>query len=265
LREQARRLIDRVDTASVLDLGYSTAVTRSVFEHRAVVLAKDSTTLRAGLEAIASGTPSSDVVTGVVTGGGTPRSVFVFPGQGTQWAGMAADLLDESPVFAQAMARCEALLAEHLDWNLTDLIRQTDNAPSLEREDVVQPACFAVMVSLAELWKSMGVEPHAVIGHSQGEIAAAVVCGALSLEDGVRVVALRARLIERELAGHSGMLSLTLPLAETEQRITGWGNQLSVAVIAGPTSTVIAGPLDQIQTALTACETEGIRARRVPI
>ncbi|WP_430980973.1 SDR family NAD(P)-dependent oxidoreductase [Streptomyces luteoverticillatus] len=265
LREQARRLIDRVDAASVLDLGYSTAVTRSVFEHRAVVLAKDSTTLRAGLEAIASGTPSSDVVTGVVTGGGTPRSVFVFPGQGTQWAGMAADLLDESPVFAAAMARCEALLAEHLDWNLTDLIRQTDNAPSLEREDVVQPACFAVMVSLAELWKSMGVEPHAVIGHSQGEIAAAVVCGALSLEDGVRVVALRARLIERELAGHSGMLSLTLPLAETEQRITGWGDQLSVAVIAGPTSTVIAGPLDQIETALTACETEGIRARRVPI
>ncbi|MCC3779714.1 SDR family NAD(P)-dependent oxidoreductase, partial [Streptomyces sp. UNOB3_S3] len=119
LREQAQRLIDRVDTASVPDLGYSTAVTRSVFEHRAVVLAQDSATLRAGLEAVASGAPSSDVVTGVVAGGGTPRSVFVFPGQGTQWAGMAAQLLDESPVFAASMARCETLLAEHLDWKLT--------------------------------------------------------------------------------------------------------------------------------------------------
>ncbi|AZQ70587.1 SDR family NAD(P)-dependent oxidoreductase [Streptomyces luteoverticillatus] len=260
LREQARRLIERVDAASVLDLGYSTAVTRSVFEHRAVVLARDSVTLRAGLEAVAAG---ESPLTGVAAG--EVRTVFVFPGQGTQWAGMAADLLDESPVFAAAMARCEALLAEHLDWNLTDLIRQTDNAPSLEREDVVQPACFAVMVSLAELWKTLGVEPDAVIGHSQGEIAAAVVCGALSLEDGARVVALRARLIERELAGHSGMVSLTLPLAETEQRMTGWGDQLSVAVIAGPTSTVIAGPLDQIETVLSVCESEGIRARRVPI
>ncbi|MEU7489690.1 SDR family NAD(P)-dependent oxidoreductase, partial [Streptomyces sp. NPDC042319] len=261
LRDQAHRLIDHIDdTTRLLDLGYSTATSRSVFEHRAVVLAEDHASLRTGLEAVAAGQAP---LTGVTAG--DPRTVFVFPGQGTQWAGMAAQLLDESPVFAATMARCEALLGEHLDWKLTDLIRQTDDAPSLEREDVVQPACFAVMISLAEAWKSLGITPDAVIGHSQGEIAAAVVCGALTLEDGARIIALRARLIERELAGHSGMVSLALPLTEVEQRMPAWGDRLSIAVTAGPTSTVVAGPLDQIDTVLSTCEAEGIHARRVPI
>ncbi|MEU7488464.1 SDR family NAD(P)-dependent oxidoreductase [Streptomyces sp. NPDC042319] len=261
LRAQARQLIDHIDdTTRLLDLGYSTATSRSVFEHRAVILAEDHASLRTGLEAVAAGQAP---LTGVTAG--DPRTVFVFPGQGTQWAGMAAQLLDESPVFAATMARCEALLGEHLDWKLTDLIRQTDDAPSLEREDVVQPACFAVMISLAEAWKSLGITPDAVIGHSQGEIAAAVVCGALTLEDGARIIALRARLIERHLAGHSGMASLALPLTEVEQRMPTWGDRLTIAVTAGPTSTVVAGPLDQIDTVLSTCEAEGIHARRVPI
>ncbi|MEK8168973.1 acyltransferase domain-containing protein [Streptomyces sp. M19] len=111
--------------------------------------------------------------------------MFVFPGQGSQWVGMAVELLDSSPVFAARMAECDQALSAFVDWSLLDVVR----AGEFEQVDVVQPVLWAVMVSLAEVWKSVGVTPDAVVGHSQGEIAAAVVAGGLSLEDGARVVA----------------------------------------------------------------------------
>src|SRR5207302_3762020 len=135
---------------------------------------------------------------------------FVFPGQGAQWEGMALELLESSPVFAEELRACGEALSAFVDWELDDVLRRAPGAPSLERVDVVQPALFAVMVSLARLWRSFGVEPAAVVGHSQGEIAAAHVAGALSLDDAARVVALRSQAVRDELAGHGGMVSLAL-------------------------------------------------------
>ncbi|AQA10005.1 hypothetical protein BV401_05340 [Streptomyces malaysiensis subsp. malaysiensis] len=137
--------------------------------------------------------------------------MLVFPGQGSQWVGMAAGLLESSPVFAERVGECAAALAPFVEWSLGDVLRGGEGAAeALERVDVVQPALFAVMVSLAELWRSYGVEPAAVIGHSQGEIAAACVAGALSLEDAARVVALRSKAL-RALSGRGGMVSVSLP------------------------------------------------------
>ncbi|MET8682481.1 SDR family NAD(P)-dependent oxidoreductase, partial [Streptomyces sp. NPDC004647] len=188
-----------------------------------------------------------------------------FPGQGSQWVGMGARLLDESPVFAERIAECAAALGAFVDWSLEEVLRGADGAPSLERVDVVQPASFAVMVSLADLWRAHGVEPSAVVGHSQGEIAAAVVSGALSLEDGARVVALRSQAIGRMLAGRGGMMSVPLPVDEVESRLEDWQGRVSVAAVNGPHSVVVSGEpgaLDELSALLTA---EEVRIRRVAV
>ena len=132
--------------------------------------------------------------------------VLVFPGQGSQWVGMGRRLYGSRPVFAGQMDVCGAALAGWVDWSLMDVVRGEGGA-GLERVDVVQPVLWAVMVSLARLWRSAGVVLDAVIGHSQGEIAAACVAGALSLEDGAAVVALRSRLLV-SLAGGGAMVSV---------------------------------------------------------
>ena len=163
--------------------------------------------------------PSAGVVTGVALG--TGRTVFVFPGQGGQWAGMGRELAASSPVFAARLAECGRALAPHVDWSLEDVLAGADGAPGLDRADVVQPALWAVMVSLAAVWQAAGVVPDAVAGHSQGEIAAAYVAGILSLEDAAAVVALRSRALVA-LAGRGGMVSVAEPAAAVAGRLAAW-------------------------------------------
>ncbi|MEU3416906.1 type I polyketide synthase, partial [Streptomyces sp. NPDC006658] len=232
---------------------------RSVFEHRGVVVGRDRGEVLAGLEVLASGGVAPGVVSGVGVAG--RRVVFVFPGQGSQWVGMAAGLWESSSVFAGAMERCEAALAPFVDWSLSAVVRGEEGAPGFDRVDVVQPVLFAVMVSLAELWRSCGVEPAAVVGHSQGEIAAACVSGALSLEDAARVVALRSGALG-VLAGRGGMVSVALPV-ERVQGLLGEG--LSVAAVNGPATTVVSGDVDALDALLVRCEADGVRARRIPV
>ncbi|WP_344340770.1 type I polyketide synthase, partial [Streptomyces rhizosphaericus] len=204
LRGQAERLLGQLasavdDSAVVVDVGYSLAATRSLFDHRAVLVGEDHEELLRGLEAVMRGGTAPSVVRGVA--GRAGKTVFVFPGQGAQWMGMAVGLLESSPVFAEAIGECETALSAYVDWSLTEVLRGADGAPGFDRVDVVQPVLFAVMVSLAKLWRSMGVEPDAVMGHSQGEIAAACVAGALSLQDAAKVVTLRSQAIAAGLAG----------------------------------------------------------------
>ncbi|MGW1402897.1 type I polyketide synthase, partial [Streptomyces sp. NPDC002405] len=267
LREQADRLLTHLVTAvpaaRPIDVGLSLATSRALFEHRAVVVPPAGTDPLEALRAVAADGPSGVVARGVADVEG--RTVFVFPGQGSQWVGMGAQLLDESPAFAERIAECAAALAEFTDWNLIDVLRGVEGAPTLERVDVVQPASFAVMVSLAAVWRAQGVEPDAVVGHSQGEIAAAVVSGALSLRDGARVVALRSQAIGRSLAGRGGMMSVALPVAEVEARLEAFGGRVSVAAENGPRSSVVAGEpeaLDELHAQLTA---EEVRARRIAV
>ncbi|GAA1643007.1 type I polyketide synthase [Actinoplanes couchii] len=252
VRAQARALAAHLrDTdADPRDVAYSLLATRAALPHRGAVVAGGRDELIAAL----------DTLSGTTVARGQEKPVFVFPGQGSQWPEMALGLLDGSPVFAARLRACAEALRPYTDWDLIDVLRAGD----LDRVDVVQPALWAMMVSLAELWRAHGVEPAAVVGHSQGEIAAAVVAGGLSLEDGARVVALRSRAITA-LAGRGGMASIGSPVAEVRERIAAWGELLSVATVNGPYSAVVAGDPVALDELVAACTTDGVRAKRVDV
>ncbi|WP_138906192.1 type I polyketide synthase [Streptomyces chryseus] len=263
LDAQADRLLPRTEHLGSVAVGQALAFDRAQLDRRAVVVGADREELTAGLKALAAGESAAELVTGTADVDG--KTAFVFPGQGHQWAGMGAELLDTSPVFAAAMAECAQALSAYVDWSLLDVIRQTEDAPGFDRVDVVQPASFAIMVSLARLWQQHGVTPDAVIGHSQGEIAAAHISGALTLDDAARIVTLRSQAIGAHLAGHGGMMSLPLPLDTAQERIAPYNGRIEIAAVNGPTSTVVAGDTDALDTLHTQCETDGIRSRRIPV
>jgi mycoketide-CoA synthase len=262
LRAQAQRLrsyvADRPDL-SAANIGFSLAASRSAFRFRAVVTGSDKDELLAGLAAVAAGEPAAGVVTGTVAPGGDGgQKVFVFPGHGAQWAGMGRELAAVSPVFAARLAECGRALAPYIDWDLDEMLAGGDGAPELNRAEVIQPMLWAVMVALAAVWQAAGITPDAVVGHSQGEIAAACVAGILSLEDAAKVVALRSRALT-ELAGNGGMISVVKPAEEVTELLAPWASRLSVAAVNGPLATVVAGELE----ALAEFEAE-LSARRVP-
>jgi len=239
----------------VSDVAWSLATTRSAFEHRAVVLGVDRAELTVGLDAVVSGDPWPGLVSGAAVD--TGRVVFVFPGQGAQWVGMGRELAGCCPVFAERLAECGVALAPLVDWSLAEVIAGVAGVPGLERAEVVQPVLWAVMVSLAAVWEAAGVRPDAVVGHSQGEIAAATVAGVLSLEDAARVVVVRSRALSG-LNARAGMVSVVMPEGAVREILVRWGGVLSVAAVNGPAATVVSGDLG----ALGEFEAE-LAARRV--
>ncbi|MGW3682789.1 type I polyketide synthase [Streptomyces prasinus] len=248
------------DGAGLADTAFTLATARTPMEHRAVVVGTERHRLLDALAALAADRPHPAAVTGRDT---TPKVAFVFPGQGTQWEGMAAELLDESPVFAARFEECAHALAPHVDFVPADVLRRRPGAPGLERVDVVQPLLWAVMVSLAEVWRAHGVTPSAVVGHSQGEIAAAVVAGALSPADGAALVALRAKALT-QVAGRGRMLAVALPAEHAEERLAPSAGRISLALVNGPRSAVVSGEpaaLADLEARLTA---DGVRCRWLP-
>ncbi|MEU8188980.1 SDR family NAD(P)-dependent oxidoreductase, partial [Micromonospora carbonacea] len=261
LRDQAARLRTRLadDPAlDLVDLAYSLATGRAHHPYRQVTVAADRDSALAGLAAVAE----ADHHAGIPDG--TPKVVFVFPGQGSQWAGMALDLLESSPVFRNRMDQCAAELSRLVDWNPEDVLRGAPAAPPMDRVDVVQPLLFSVMVSLAEVWKACGVRPDAVIGHSQGEIAAACAAGALTLPDAMRLVVARSRGL-LAISGLGGMVSVPLSAADTAQLIAPWAGALSVAAVNGAAVTVVSGDAGPVDELLATCAERDIRARRIAV
>ncbi|MFC9477109.1 type I polyketide synthase [Nocardia sp. NPDC056952] len=252
-------LADRPDV-DLADVAGSLMSTRALLPHRAVVVAGSTTNPQAGLLAVANGESAPNVIGGVARPG---RVVFVFPGQGAQWVGMGRELLSSSEVFAARMAECAAVMDPLTGWSLLDVV--VGDGDSLDRVDVVQPVSFAVMVSLAAVWESFGVVPDVVVGHSQGEIAAACVSGALSLVDAVRVVVGRSRVIASALSGRGGMVSVALSVGRVEELIAGWGDRVSVAAMNGPESSVVSGEVAVLEEVVAECERRGVRVRRVDV
>src|SRR5262249_38392152 len=154
---------------------------------------------------------------------------------------MGRELLERSPEFAAELRACGRALSGYVEWDLEEVLRGSAGAPALERVDVVQPALWAVMVSLAGVWRSCGVEPVGVLGRWEGEIAGGVVGGGLRLGDGAGVVARRRRVVRGRLAGLGGMASLSLSAERVEEVLSGYGGRLSLAAVNGPGSVVVSG------------------------
>jgi acyl-CoA synthetase (AMP-forming)/AMP-acid ligase II/3-oxoacyl-(acyl-carrier-protein) synthase/malonyl CoA-acyl carrier protein transacylase len=281
LQETARRLMAaqeeqpqlREAEARDLMISYVLARRRTLFPYRAAVLSDADGSFTAGLEDLARGqsTEAKNLTTGHVTHGGASRTVFVFPGHGSQWPAMGRELIRSAPVFAQAMAACDDALRPHLGWSVRELVSglAVGNGSGPEEApvgpEVSQPALFAMMVSLAALWESYGVKPDAVLGHSQGEIAAAYVAGALSLDDAAKVVAVRSRLLRR-LVGHGTMMSSARMSAdEAQRRIEPWQGRLAVAAVNGPRSVVISGDDGAMAGFRAAAAEDGVDVRALRI
>ncbi|MEU7298429.1 beta-ketoacyl synthase N-terminal-like domain-containing protein, partial [Streptomyces exfoliatus] len=265
LRAQAARLRDHLAAHPELaapEIARTLAHHRTAFTHRAVLVGADRNELLTALDAVADAR-----VTPAAVQGSSPRAVreavFVFPGQGSQWAGMAAELLDSAPVFARVVEDCERALRPYRHWSLTDVLRGRPGAPALDRDDVVQPALWAVMVGLAALWRAAGVEPAAVVGHSQGEIAAATVSGALTLDDAARLIAVRSTALGALAGLGGGMLTVSLPADRVREDLAAYP-RLSVAAVNSPGMTVVAGDGADLD-ALAAHYGEDVRTRRVPV
>ena len=237
LRNQAGRLVAHVGRnagLTAVDVGWSLVSTRSVFEHRAVVVSADRAQLMKELAGLAGGEPGADVVAGRAHSVG--KTVFVFPGQGSQRLGMGQQLYERFPVFAEAFDGAVAALDPHLRLPLRQVIWGAD-AALLQSTEFAQPALFAVGVALATLLRSCGVVPDFVMGHSVGEITAAYIAGALSLADAANVVASRARL----MAGLPGGGVMAAVAAGEDEVAPLLGEGVDIAAVNGPNSVVISG------------------------
>jgi acyl transferase domain-containing protein len=260
LRAQAAALADYLGAHPGVepdDVALSLLRTRARFEHRGVLLGADPPAMLAALGALAEGRQDKDVLTGRALPG---RTALVFSGQGSQWPGMASELLAAEPAFAARAAECGTALAAFVDFDLLDVLTQVPGAPGLDRVDVVQPALWAVMVSLAALWRSRGLEPDLVVGHSQGEIAAATVIGALTLDDAARVVALRSRAL-RDLP-EGGMLSVGASAAVVAARM---GTGVTLAAENGPGSVVVSGDAAELAALEAALAADGYRTKLLSV
>ena len=265
LRIHAQRLRDHLGRKPDLapaDVGWSLAGARATLEHRAVVLGSTREDLLHSLDALAQGQPSAMLSQGAAIEPG--RVVFVFPGQGPQWDGMGAQLLASSDVFRRQADACAEAFAPYLDWSVTDVLSGSPDAPPLAGADVVQPALFTLMVSLAALWRSYGVEPAAVVGSCIGEVAAAYVSGALSLGDSARVAA-RWSQLQATLAGRGEMVAVRLPASQVAVRLAPWEDRIRIGAIYGPASVVVSGDSDAVREFVDSVRDSGIRARQVPI
>ncbi|MGC5408937.1 amino acid adenylation domain-containing protein [Streptomyces sp. DT225] len=263
LRDQARRWARWLQDhphVPLRDIAHTAAQRRTHFTQRATVTAADHEQAAAALTALAEDRSHPALVRATARRRG--RTVFVFPGQGTHWPAMGRDLLASSPAFAETVDACDTALRPHTGWSVRELLAghalHRDGTPvELDRLDVSLPALFTMYVALAAAWREHGLEPDAVVGHSQGEIAAAVVCGALSLADGARIAALRGRELAR-IEGTGAMAFVELPVDEVRDRLAPYGGALSVAVVNTPRSTVVAGDPEALTALLDALDDEDV-------
>ena len=250
--------------ASVGDVCATAALRRTHHVERLSVVGATRTDLIERLEMFVGGDLRPGISVGRRHGGDRRRIAFVCSGQGPQWWAMGRELLASTPVFAAVLQRCDVLLRQHVDWSLLEQFQSPESDSRLDSTEVAQPALFALQVGLAALWRSWGITPDVVLGHSVGEVAAAHLAGALTIEDAVRVIAHRGRLMQ-EATGNGSMASVEWPAAEVQTAISPFGDRLSVAAVNAPSATVISGENAAMADAVAALRGLGATVRPLAV
>jgi acyl transferase domain-containing protein len=246
--------------SSLADICYSSSVRRSHHDHRLALVAGTREELLAGLAGFEAGERPVGMAHGVKDSNQLQGVVFIFSGQGSQWIGMGLDLLEQEPVFRASLERCDGLLRNLAGWSILSELRAEESRWRLNETQFAQPVIFAIQVSLAACWRAWGVEPEAVAGHSVGEIAAAHVAGVLSLEDAIRVVWHRGRLMQGAM-GKGTMVAVKLTPAEAERALVGHERRVSIAAINGPRSVVLSGESDSLSAVVRSLQRENVSCR----
>ena len=273
LRELAQRYADQFDAQpswSVADVCYSANTGRSVFAHRAAIVSESLAQLQVDLKAVAHGAETANVIVGQAPRSATPKIAFLFTGQGSQYVDMGRQLYETQPVFRAALDRCDEVLRPDLDESLLSALypkSQISGGPSrtIDATAYTQPALFAIEVALAELWKSWGVEPAAVLGHSVGEYAAACVAGVFSLEDGLKLIAARGRLMQQLPVADGAMVAVFASEAVVRAACEPYSSTVSLAAINGPDNIVISGVGADVQAIVDQLRGQGLKSRRLVV
>ncbi|UGY91630.1 type I polyketide synthase [Streptomyces gobiensis] len=256
-------LLEAGKTPALRDLCHSAGTRRSHFDSRLALPVSSRADAAATLRAFAEHGEAPGLSAVDYVEEEQPRVAFVFPGQGSQWIGMGRELLDTDPVFLDAMRKCDEVIAAENGWSVIDLLRG-DDADRFARVDVIQPTLWAMEIALAAVWRSWGVEPDVVIGHSMGEAAAAYVAGALSLEDAGAVICRRSRMARR-LSGHGTMAWVELSADEATDAIAGYEDKVALAAANSPTSTLLSGDRDALAEILDRLEEKDVFNRWINV
>ncbi|HEY0068878.1 MAG TPA: beta-ketoacyl synthase N-terminal-like domain-containing protein, partial [Chloroflexia bacterium] len=246
------------------DICFTADTGRSHFPNRVVAVARSAEQMRDKLATFATGREAGGVVSGQAQSSDAPRVAFLFTGQGSQYAGMGRQLFETQPTFREAIERCDAIAAPYLERSLlTVLFPGPGTVSPIHETAYTQPALFALEYALAELWKSWGVTPAAVMGHSVGEYVAACVAGVLSVEDALKLLILRGKLMQALPRG--AMAAVFADQARVIEAIAPYGDEISISAINGPENVVIAGEEETLQTALQALADMGIGTQQLTV
>jgi acyl transferase domain-containing protein/acyl carrier protein len=257
--------LDRCSQSDLATFCHTANVGRPRFAHRATVVGSTPAELRAGLQAVVEGRTATNARTAFVERRDPPRIAFLFTGQGAQYAGMAQGLYEQAPVFRAALDRCAELLKPYMSRPLLDVMfRVGESETSLNETQYTQPALFVLEYALAELWRSCGVVPNLVLGHSVGEYVAACVAGVMSLEDALRLIARRGALMQ-SLPSGGGMAAIFAPEAQVVDAIKAHGTALSIAAVNGPAQTVISGPAAPVDAVCQVLTAQGVRCQTLSV
>ena len=248
------------------DLTYTLGARRNHHPHRLTLVTSSWPELAEELEAFAKNEESPKIrVAFTPRREQAPRIGFIMSGQGPQWWGMGRDLMEHEPVFRKAMEQCDAALRPWASFSLLEELKRSEETSQMHRTEIGQPSIFAMQVALAALWKSWGVEPSAVVGHSVGEIAAACIAGIFSLEEAARIIALRARFMESCGRGEGTMLAVGLPEDEALALIARHDRTVTISAFNGPRSITLSGPRLSLEAMAGELEAQGAFARLVKV